>query len=252
MPVEIVVIAESASDARIVTGLCDRIVLERGPEWMRDNPEILSEERGYRGIEPGSVFLQWSRVPKLAAEHGRGIRALAWGKNRGRADDAATKKALALVVLSRGTRVPDFVILSRDTDDEIERWQSWRAAKDEGSHPFEIVVAAQHPKMEAWLLNGFVPEGNAEEQCFMAIREALGFDPTTKAEELTAQGTKGKRNAKRVLKELTADDEERRDRCWEQAPLSQLKSRGAKTGLADYIDEVECAILPRVGGKRPA
>jgi hypothetical protein len=80
MPVEIVVIAESALDARIVTGLCDRVITECGPGWIRDNLEVLDAERCYRGIETGATFLKWSIVPTLAAQSGKRIRAFSWGK----------------------------------------------------------------------------------------------------------------------------------------------------------------------------
>jgi len=244
MPVEIVVIAESALDARIVTGLCDRVLSECGPAWIRENPETLESGRTFRGVEAGSSFLQWSRVPKLAAGHGRGIRTFSWGKNRGMVDCATTRKALALVILGGGGGRPDFVILSRDTDNEIERWSSWRVVINEASHPFAIILAAQHPKLEAWLLNGFVPADPAEKECLRGLRRSLGFDPALSAERLTAEGKKGKKNAKKVLSELTSNDESRRDACWKDVPLSHLRSAGLNTGLTEFIDQIETILLP--------
>lgn len=252
MPVEIVVIAESALDARIVTGLCDRVINECGPEWIRDNPEVLDAERCYRGIETGATFLKWSKVPTLAAQSGKRIRAFSWGKNRGMADCAATRKALALVILMSRGGIPDFVILSRDTDNEVERWLSWKTVVDEGKHRFGIILAAQHPKLEAWLLNGFVPSNAAEKKRLKDLRQALGFDPTISADRLIAEGKKGKKNAKKVLSQLTANDEVRRDCCWSQVSLDHLKSTGCQTGLAEFIEQIEITLLPtfeRLDGK---
>jgi len=248
MPVEVLVVAESAADARIVTGLCERVVVES--DRRLDGPDLFGWENQsrcrYRGLEAGTEFAQWSRVPEIFSTQRRRIRAFAWGKGKGRADYSAARKVIALIVLGEGNSRPDFVLFSRDTDNEKERLESLRGIKTEFSEQFEILLAVQHPKMEAWLLNGFVPEGPDEEKRLAEPRRTLGFDPTIQAEKLTAQGGKGKRNAKKVLSALTDDEPERRARCWEETDLETLLERGGKTGLAEYLGQIDSDLVPRI------
>ena len=72
----------------------------------------------------------------------------------------------------------------------------------------------------------------------------LGFDPCSAAEQLTASEEGAKRDAKRVLDALTGGAPEREDACLEEPPLALLRQRGAKTGLAPYLQEVEERLVP--------
>jgi hypothetical protein len=47
-----------------------------------------------------------------------------------------------------------------------------------------------------------------------------------------------------VLDALTGGDRNREDACLEGPPLALLRQRGAKTGLALYIQEIEARLVP--------
>jgi len=238
MPVEIVVVAESAADARIVTGLCEREMLERE---LADGVLFNELERRYQGIEPGTDFVPWSRLAAIIDAKNSRLRKLSWGKGKGRPDYSAALKVIALLVLSPDRPRPAFILFSRDTDNDMARWDSLRDVQREHGDAIAIRLAVQHPKIEAWLLNGFEPENEPEKARLRGSAKRLGFDPTKRAERLTARGNKGKRNAKSVLKELTGDDPERRDRCWQQTALAVLRERGIETGLAEFLDQIDFA-----------
>jgi hypothetical protein len=70
------------------------------------------------------------------------------------------------------------------------------------------------------------------------------FDPRSSGEQLTASESGAKRDAKRVLDALTSGDLDREDACLEEPTLAVLAERGATTGLASYLREVEERLVP--------
>ena len=105
------------------------------------------------------------------------------------------------------------------------------------------MIGAANPKREAWVLNGFEPETPVEDKSLAELRQDLGFHPCERAERLTAKKDTAKRSARRVLGVLTGASYEREQKCWKETPLVLLKRRGEKTGLHDYLVEVE-GLLP--------
>jgi AAA15 family ATPase/GTPase len=51
------------------------------------------------------------------------------------------------------------------------------------------------------------------------------------------------RNPKLVVKQLTGGDSSREQQCWEETDLEILRSRGANTGLTNYLNEVEQRLI---------
>ena len=92
-------------------------------------------------------------------------------------------------------------------------------------------------------MNGFLPT-QAETAILTKLKQELGFDPCHKAEELSASEETAKRNAKRVVTELTGNDRARKEQCWTDTPLSVLRERGQETNLAAYLKEVSDHLLP--------
>jgi hypothetical protein len=251
MPTDIVVICEGPTDFRVVTSLADRVVREQGPDWLAGDPDQLDAERIYRGLQGDPSFTPWRAVKDRAAKYngGRGIRALSWGKGRGRIDYATTLKAVTLAILQREPdKQVNAILLSRDTDGDTGRSKTWRDIQDEFRGKVGVILAAQHPKLEAWLLNAFEPESSQESNRLSAQRAALGFDPRIGAHKLLAEGSKGRRNAKKVLDNLTGDSFERAEAAMAVAPLATLRERGADTGLAAFVEEVERQLIPLLTG----
>ena len=107
--------------------------------------------------------------------------------------------------------------------------------------------ASWHCKLEAWLLNGYSPDSDGEQELYDSERAELGFCPVVKAEQLSAKNDTAKKSAKRVLNRLTNDDAERRKQCWEETSLDTLRSNGANTRLASFLDQIEAELQPLIG-----
>ena len=122
--------------------------------------------------------------------------------------------------------------------------RTWIDLRREFQEKIPILLAAQHPKLEAWLLNAFEPENAQEEGRLANERTALGFDPRIHAHKLTAEGAKGRRNAKTVLDKLTGGSFDRAEAAMDSVPLQTLRERGEETGLAAYVGEVNHRLLP--------
>ena len=85
---------------------------------------------------------------------------------------------------------------------------------------------------------------DAERALLERERRTLGFDPRFAAAQLTASEAGAKRDAKRVLEALTGGDRDREDACIEETALHVLVERGAATGLASYLEEIEERLVP--------
>jgi hypothetical protein len=114
-----------------------------------------------------------------------------------------------------------------------------------------ILLGVAHTKRECWALAGFTPANEEERERSDALRQELGFDPCTHAQELTAEHAGAKRDAKRVLAVLTQNDVEREVRGWAEVPLQQLEERGLHTGLAEFIQEIRSRLVPLWTGHTP-
>lgn len=156
---------------------------------------------------------------------------------------------LALLLFTSWSEIPDAVLLVRDTDASSKRAESLETARS-ARWRFPIVLALPHPKRECWVLAGFDPDSEAEEDRLAEVRAEIGFDPRREAHRLTAEGGKGKRNAKNILERLVNADSGREERCWCEADLETLRARGEQSGLAAFLKETSERLVPVLAHRR--
>jgi len=242
-PLKIAVVCEAPADRDIACDLADRVIGSEVPSLAGAS---LEPYRVYCGLSESQSHLLWQHVDNAA----RHLRIRAHGFFAGRPGAHYARKArLTLLLLTACRPKPDAVLLIVDTDGDLSRCEGLNQARH---HPkpgerwsFEVVVGLEHTKRECWVLCGFDPCDPKEESLFQSVRQELGFDPRTNAASLTAKHhPQDKRNAKRVLRVLTAGIAEREQSCWRQAELKVLSARGLETGLAAYLDEVRTILAP--------
>ena len=240
---DLVVVVEGPEDARTACALADRVVIEEGPHWL--DPHTRNTMRTWTGLQPGEDFTTWTDVKALAQE--QGVRNLGHPTSGepGGADLAQARKAIILHALMRGEEEAPVLLLVRDTDAERASRRDLDQARQQPRTPDEltVVIGIARPKREAWVLNGFEPENEEEEERLADLKQELGRDPRTDALTLTASSSGAKTNAKRVLGALV-DSVEREQRCCTETDLDTLCDRGGETGLAAYLEEVENRLLP--------
>lgn len=241
---DFVVIVEGPEDARTACALADRVVVEEGPHWLDSHTR--DAMRMWTGLQRDADFTQWTDVKALARE--RNIRNLGFPKSGqpGGADLAQARKAIILHVLMTEEDEAPALLLVRDTDAERQSRRDLEQARRQSENPewLTVVIGVAHPKREAWVLNGFDPENKDEEEMLADLKQELGCDPRADAHTLIATSTGAKTNAKRVHGELVDPNSERERRCWEETDLTVLRERGAETGLAAFLEEVEERLLP--------
>lgn len=142
---------------------------------------------------------------------------------------------------------PDVVLLVRDMDGYRDRRKGMEQVRKGFAWPFAVVIAAPEPEIEAWHVAGFVPADAKETEALEALRRRLSFDPTLESHRLTSHPNDAATDAKRVLEALCDDARDRRQRCL--ADPGVLRRRGAANGLIDFLDEVDDAIVPRLGAR---
>jgi hypothetical protein len=150
----------------------------------------------------------------------------------------------ALMILCHADPRPDVVVLVRDMDGyhDRERYDGLKQVRSESlSWPFEVVVAAPEPEIEAWLVAGFVPKDAREIATLASITKQLSFDPTKESQLLTSQPNDAASDAKRVLARLCGNDREREESCLADRGL--LRTRVTRVG--QFLDEVEKRIVPK-------
>jgi hypothetical protein len=232
------VVCEAPADRDTACTLADRVVC-REIDWIE--AEHLPHLRQWRGRIPSESCLLWKDVPGHAQQ--LGIKLFGHFNNEPGAPDAHVARQ-ALALLKRSGHVPHAVILVRDADDQPARRRGLEQAK--GLHILNcpVIVGVAEPKRECWVLAGFSPCTPEEENRFEGVRQDLGFDPSVQAHQLTAKPDDAKRSAKRVLGLLSNHDKEREARCWAEVDLLVLIERGARTGLAAYLDEIRVQLVP--------
>jgi hypothetical protein len=150
----------------------------------------------------------------------------------------------ALLLLATSEAPPGAVIVTRDTDKERARRDGYDQARGAQRWPFVVIVGVAETKRECWILAGYEPRDDAEREILLRERKELGFDPLSSAEQLTASEEGARRDAKRVLGALTGGDPDREEACLEEPPRALLRQRGAKNGLALYLQELEERLVP--------
>lgn len=246
--IEFIVIVESGADARTATKLAERVLKEKF-DWLDD--DILQHCFQWNGLEEGTEFSCWRDIIKIIDDAKSQIKykpSRFIGHSKGvplKADGAASIKVLNLVRFLQRIRQIKAVIFIRDLDNQPERKEGIEQARSEHINKtpkLEIIIGAADPKREAWVLNGFIPSNQQEEQILEEIKNKLSFDPCIESHRLRAISEKEPeriRNVKVVVEQLTGDDKEREKQCWEKTNLKHLRERGVDTGLTDYIQEVE-------------
>ncbi|OBQ27630.1 MAG: hypothetical protein AN483_19735 [Aphanizomenon flos-aquae MDT14a] len=245
--IEFVVIVESGADARTATKLAERVLKEKF-DWLDD--DILQHCFQWNGLEEGTEFSCWRDIIKIIDDAKSQIKykpSRFIGHSKGvplKADGAASIKVLNLVRFLQRIRQIKAVIFIRDLDNQPERKEGIEQARSEHINKtpkLEIIIGAADPKREAWVLNGFIPSNQQEEQILEEIKNQLSFDPCIESHRLRATSEKEPermRNVKVVVEQLTGNME-REKLCWEETNLKHLRERGVDTGLTDYICEVE-------------
>lgn len=227
------------AQADYVTGarLSDRTLCTK-VDWIER--DVLDDYRTWIGVEGGDPCLLWRAVRATAKQ--RSLKAHGHFGGEPGLPDARTAR-LALLLFAALQDRPQAVLLVRDTDCDTRRQRGLTQARDDRAWPFRVVIGAAHTKRECWVLAGFDPLDSVEKDRLKTEREKLGFDPCTQAAELTAIHDYDKKSAKRVLSELTAGDAGRESACLE-ADLEILRSRGERTGLRAFLEELEERVLP--------
>lgn len=247
--VEVIVIVESAADARTATKLAER-VLKKKFAWLDD--DSLQYYFYWTGLESGTEFSCWRDILKII-EDAKGqlqykpSRFLGHDSNgvSFKADGVRAIKVLNLVRFLQKTREIKAVVFIRDLDNQPERKQGIEQARLEHINKtprLEIVIGTADPKREAWVLNGFIPSSQQEEQILSEMKSKLNFDPCIESYRLRATSEKEPeriRNVKVIVEQLTGNNMEREKLCWEETSLKHLQERGVDTGLTDYICEIE-------------
>lgn len=239
-PLAIAVVCEAEADFRTAGEIADRVLVDSRSSDDELRPSVLRRWLAWQR----ESYLRWPDVKKLARE----LRITAHGHFGGEpaAPDAqAGRKAIRVVRMTHGD--DSAIMLIRDSDGNKNRRTGLEQARDESPVKERIVIGLCHPKRECWVLAGFVPESKNERNALASLISTLSFDPCQKADRLNDRHDHEKRSAKRVLQELTAGDFERERRCWCETGLKILRSKGAATGLSEFIDEVRdrlCRLLP--------
>jgi len=234
----IAVVCEADTDRRAATLLSDRVLRET-IEWI--SPETLPYLRRYRGLGEQDAYLKCSSVKEIARRRRVVVHGFVGGEPR-KPDAAMAERALMILATSEAP--PGAVILTRDTDKERARRDGYDQARGAQRWPFVVIVGVAETKRECWILAGYEPRDDAERELLARERKELGFDPLSSAEQLTASEKGARRDAKRVLDALTGCDSDREAACLDEAPLVLLRQRGAKTGLALYLQEIEERLVP--------
>jgi len=235
------VVCEARADFETACALADRVLCTE-IDWI--TAEVLEDYRRWRGFQESEPFLTIQHVPALARQ--KNIRAHGHFDGNPIAPDEHLGR-LALLLLYTLRPPPDAVLLIRDDDRQTERRRGLEQARryaQERLREFKtVVLGLAHPKRECWVLAGFEPRDEEERQLLDTVRQELGFNPCTSAEQLTAKHDRDTRSAKRVLRLLTREDWSRQADCWNEGDLELLRQRGQNTGLADYLEELRSRLI---------
>lgn len=247
----LVAFCEARGDFWLLSGLVDRVLRESGPTWVAESFETPEAIRRWQPDGLGRAYFDLHRLGEY--EDRLGVR-VPHGHFDGRPGRAGALMARTVfwIVRTLHRRDPaepiDAVVLVWDMDTQAEeRSLGVAQARDEARSlvPFQIVCGLPDPEREAWVLAGFEPCDDRERTLLEALQREFGFSPVLHAIRLRGRG--GERDIKRVLRELTAEDANREERCWTEPSLENLRARGAETGLAAFLGEIETVLIPLLG-----
>ncbi|TNE45045.1 MAG: hypothetical protein EP343_27630 [Deltaproteobacteria bacterium] len=255
--IEILVIVEAGADFRTASCLADRVIAEKsseeGNDWVGDNLEDL---RQWVGFSPSTSYSCWKDIKSIRAQKQGSPRMLGHLRGEPLGSDGTAARLVVLMAEQELKYRPNLraIMFIRDLDvhsQKQKRIESINRVRDAYKDLFTIVLGVADPKREAWVLNGFVPQGAEEKAAVEELHKTLGFDPCLDAHKLRTVGLNNpkeqERNIKEVLDELTGKDYDREEKCWSVTPLELLSKRGEETYLSDFLIEVEEFLLPLMG-----
>ncbi|HRG95111.1 MAG TPA: hypothetical protein PLR99_02610 [Polyangiaceae bacterium] len=240
------VACEDQGHFSVVTSLVDAASIA-AHDWLDG---ILEDCRSWRGVDEGTAWYkpdpEDARNLRPVTRNGVTVRTHGHIQGVPRKAEAAMWRAV-LMLFCTVEPTPDVVVLARDMDG-YERREGLDQVRNGIGWPFSIAFAAPEPETEAWLVSGFIPRDDTERAALSALRSELSFDPSTESHRLTSHPNDATTDAKRVLRRLTGDDAERRAACLTNRDV--LRARGAKNGLARFLDEIEEHVVPVFGRRR--
>lgn len=240
-----VVIYEAQADFTIATELADRVLIEQ-IDWLNDTP--LESQRHWIGDEPSVGRLTWKSIPGRAEKLGLPPVRGHFEGEPGLPDAQAARRAILFV--RQLIDDLDAIVLVRDADDQLERRKGLEQARSSDTSRCTIVIGLAIIERECWVISGFDPKGEDENERLSTEKRKLGWNPCLHSQNLTA-GKKNlaKRSPKRVLAALTDSEWDRQRECWTTTPLDTLRERGQQNGLRDYLDEVRKYLVPLIAGR---
>ncbi len=240
-----VVVYEAPADLQLATELADRVLCER-IDWLDEH--LLDTQRVWVSDDSGTPF-KWSSLRDWADKCG--VKAHGhFGDQPGEPDAKMARRAIVLVRKVLGD--VNAIVLVRDLDDQPNREIGLKQAATHSGGGVPIVIGAANAERESWVLAGFIPATEAEENALQQARQDLGFNPVEEPQRLTAvKNDQAKRSPKRILNLLVAGDRERESACWRDTPLDRLRERGGENGLRQYLLEVERVLVPHISGRSP-
>lgn len=232
-------VCEAQADLAIGSHLIDRVI-RSGAEWVAEI-DPLDHLRRFVGHNDESEFVAWSRIDDVARALGIRVRG-SFDDTAGMADAKAARRAIFTMRTLHSELAA--VVLVRDQDNQLERRDGLNQGR-EAVRSIPVVIGLAIRAREAWVISGFDPRSEAEQERMQEVTADAGFDPRMQSHRLTTDTAQSAdRKAKRILDVLTSGNWERQAACWEETPLSILRERGRDNGLADFLDEIEQILVP--------
>lgn len=240
----IVTCAEDELAARVAQHLFRRALEENSTvDHVRDNVDTLQ----FVDLEGNPGWTLNRDLEPILERHGRRI-----GVHPPRGLGGNALRAYRVIRFARTLRHEAITILvlayDRDGRDAEHGLRAGvRAASPQADN---VVVAEAQPEFDAWVVCGFEPANRLEHerlQTWIAQLQPLGANPVTSPERLTSNVPGDARDAKSLVQGLLGlegqakGNEPRVLDCLDR-PLSELRQRGALTGLPSFLDEV-CRVV---------
>lgn len=243
----ILVVAEDHLGATLARDLCDRVVIDRGPDWVSStwgDAAVRETQRRWSGFDPAAAYTSWVGVKKLSEQRGLPMHPLGMKGYAAVAYRAAHMAALQ-------TPRPDALVMCMDTQGvSTHRADVLAGLARAHVDDLPMLLAVAHQEVEAWVLAGFLPRHNDERDALVGLTREIGLDPTAEPHRMTPGRSTALRDAKRCLTRLLPDGTQspRAVSCWLDTPLEALLRRAASTGMPEYVADVERALLPAITG----
>jgi hypothetical protein len=245
MSLKFVMVSEAEEDFETGMALADQVILDPVPvqrdpiHWIEE--ETIDHYREWITSHDGHL-LTWTSIALIANR----LRIKAYGHFEGEPALIYGRAARNAIRVVKACFDPlDALVLICDTDDQPERRDGLRQAREAENTEFPVVIGCAIIERECWILSGFEPGTEQERELLDQERQNLGFDPRLKSHELTdGKNDQGRKSAKRVCEVLTANNLDRQRECWRKTELKTLRERGQENGLTEYLAEIEERLVP--------